>query len=122
MNDLIRNFIGGFCEVEFLCSAGSPNWLGSLVLICLFVAVLYFVASVFVYATFEILKVNADAIDNAICYWQDLPGPAWKKLLPVVYLLLTPLGCAALRFGKLVLIGTVIAAFILGVREVINYV
>ena len=22
------NFIIGFCKVEFLCYAGSPNWLG----------------------------------------------------------------------------------------------
>ena len=28
-----RDFIIGFCKVEFLCYAGEPNWLGWAVLI-----------------------------------------------------------------------------------------
>jgi hypothetical protein len=34
-------FITGFCKVEFLCYAGDPNWLGVILLLLLFGAILY---------------------------------------------------------------------------------
>ena len=32
MSEFWYKFIVAFCKVEFLCYAGSPNWLGSAVL------------------------------------------------------------------------------------------
>ena len=36
-------FIGGFCKVEFLCSEGSPNWLGWILLGVVFLFIFLFI-------------------------------------------------------------------------------